>query len=76
MTVEEMRAYLDVDSLAFQSIEGLVEATGLPRESFCLACFNNDYPTPTPKDFDSGKVHRRLVDTSTETYDLSGFPST
>ena len=73
-SVEEMRDFLDVDSLAFQSIEGLVEATGLPKEQFCLACFNNDYPTPTPKDFDSGKVHRHVVDTSTQSYEAVAFP--
>ncbi len=74
-SIEEIREYLNVDSLAFQSIEGLVDATGISHDRFCLACFNDDYPTPIPKDFDSGKVHRRLVDTSTEAYDLSGFPS-
>ncbi|MCH7910741.1 MAG: amidophosphoribosyltransferase, partial [Candidatus Hydrogenedentes bacterium] len=73
-SVEEMREFLDVDSLAFQSIEGLVDATGLSKEQFCLACFNNDYPTPTPDDFDSGIVRRRLIDTSTESYDLPVFP--
>jgi len=74
MTVEQMREELDVDSLAFQTLEGLVEATGLPKEQFCLACFNEDYPTPRPKDFDSGKTHRRLVDTSTDPYDVAGYP--
>ena len=72
--VEEMREFLDVDTLAFQTIEGLVDATGLAKEQFCLACFNNDYPTPTPGDFDSGIVRRRLIDTSTESYDLPVFP--
>ncbi len=76
MTIEEMCEYLGVDSLGFQTIENLVAATGLPSEQFCLACFNNDYPTPVPKDFDSGKVHRRLVDMSTQAYDVAGFPMT
>ncbi len=73
-TVEEMRDFLDVDTLAFQTLEGLVDATGLSKEQFCLACFNNDYPTPTPDGFDSGIVRRRLIDTSTESYDLPVFP--
>jgi len=46
----------------------------LAKEQFCLACFNNDYPTSTPGDFDSGIVRRRLIDTSTESYDLPVFP--
>lgn len=68
MNVEEMREFLGVDSLAFQTIDGLVDATGIGKEQFCLGCFNNDYPTLTPKEFDSGKVRSRMVDTSMETY--------
>jgi len=74
MGIEEMTEYLGVDSLAFQTLDGLVAATGLQKEQFCLACFNSDYPTATPKDFDSGKVRRRVVDTSTEPYPAAGFP--
>lgn len=74
MTVEEMREYLNVDSLAFQTLDGLIDATGLAKEQFCLACFNNDYPTPTPDDFDSGIVRRRIIDMSTESYELPAYP--
>ena len=74
-TVEEIRKYLDVDSLAFQSIDGLLEATGSARDHFCLACFTTNYPTPTPRDYDPGVVRQRLVDTSTYTYEMSGFPT-
>ncbi|MFP6582907.1 MAG: amidophosphoribosyltransferase [Candidatus Hydrogenedentota bacterium] len=73
MEVEEMREHLGVESLAFQSIEGLVDATGVSKEQFCLGCFNNDYPTLTPKEFDSGLIRRRMVDTSTEAYDTEAF---
>jgi hypothetical protein len=44
----------------------MVEATGLPTESFCLACFNNDYPTPTPADFESRRNAPRHVDRSAD----------
>jgi amidophosphoribosyltransferase len=74
MTIEQMREFLDVDTLAFQTIDGLVEATGLEANQFCLACFTSHYPTPTPREFDSGVVRRRLVDTSTYTYEMSAFP--
>ena len=66
MSVEAIREYLDVDSLVYQSIEGLVDATGCNPEEFCLACFNNKYPTQIPADFGSGKVWLRHIDTSTE----------
>lgn len=73
MTTEEMRVELGVDSLAFQTIDGLVDATTMDKSQFCLGCFNNEYPTPIPKDYDSGEVRKRMVDTSTEAYDNTAF---
>lgn len=43
-SVEEIRKFVGLDSLGYLSIEGLVEATGLPQSNFCLACFNGQYP--------------------------------
>jgi len=73
MSDEEMRQELGVDSLAFQTIDGLVEATTMDKSQFCLGCFNNEYPTSIPKDYDSGKVRKRMKDTSTEAYDNTAF---
>lgn len=50
-TVDEIRKSLDLDSLQYLSIEGMVKATGMPKEAFCLACFNNDYPVPPDQNF-------------------------
>ncbi|MDA8417662.1 MAG: amidophosphoribosyltransferase [Desulfobacteraceae bacterium] len=50
-SVEEIRQSLNLDSLQYLSIEGLVEATGMPKGHFCLACFNNDYPVPPDQNF-------------------------
>lgn len=38
--VEEIRKDLGLDSLRFSSIDDLVEAIGLPRESVCTHCFD------------------------------------
>ncbi|HVR36133.1 MAG TPA: amidophosphoribosyltransferase [Methylomirabilota bacterium] len=43
-SVDEIRKYLNADSLGYLSQKGMVEATGLPGESFCMACYNGDYP--------------------------------
>ncbi|MHA6723733.1 amidophosphoribosyltransferase [Sphingomonas sp. RS2018] len=48
--MEEMRTYIQADSLAFISIDGLYKALGQdnrPRvkPGFCDACFTGDYPT-------------------------------
>lgn len=43
-SVEEIRKEIGADSLAYLSLEGLVEAIGLPADRLCLACLNGDYP--------------------------------
>jgi AAA15 family ATPase/GTPase len=43
-TVEEIRKYLGATSLYFLSLEGLISSTTLPKENFCLSCFNGEYP--------------------------------
>jgi amidophosphoribosyltransferase len=43
-TVEEIGKKLGAESLVYTSIEGLIEAIGLPKEKLCLACLNGDYP--------------------------------
>jgi len=50
-TVEEIQRYIGADSLCYLSMEGMLEATGLPAESFCLACFNGRYPLEPEEDF-------------------------
>ena len=49
MNVEEMRHYIDADSLAFISIDGLYRALGERRDHAnpqrCDACFTGAYPT-------------------------------
>ena len=49
MSVEQMRDYINADSLAFISIEGLYRALGQTRDAAepqrCDACFTGEYPT-------------------------------
>jgi len=51
-TVPEIREFIGADSLGYLSIEGLLQAVGLPRENFCLACFTGDYPIPVQLEMD------------------------
>lgn len=44
-SVEETRQLLDVDSLHYLSIEGLLRSVAHSRQ-YCLACFDGDYPVP------------------------------
>jgi amidophosphoribosyltransferase len=44
LTLEEITAHLGVDSLAYLSKEGMVEAAQAQSEHFCTACFDGAYP--------------------------------
>ncbi|HWB57855.1 MAG TPA: amidophosphoribosyltransferase, partial [Chthoniobacteraceae bacterium] len=45
-TLDEIRDYLGADSIGYLDVAGMVRATELPENSFCLACFTGDYPVP------------------------------
>lgn len=49
-SVEEIRQYIEADSLHFLSIEGLKESlTAVNPNNMCYACFNSDYPVEQGK---------------------------
>jgi amidophosphoribosyltransferase len=45
-TLDEIAKYLDADSLAYLSQDGMISATGLDKNSFCTACYDGVYPVP------------------------------
>ena len=49
-TVEEIRDFLEIDSLGYLSEEGMIGAVK-DGANFCTACFTGNYRTPTPKGF-------------------------
>ncbi len=49
-TVDEIARHLGVDSLAYLSLDGMLEAVPGGPGGFCHACFSGDYPTPPPTD--------------------------
>jgi amidophosphoribosyltransferase len=46
LSVEAIRDYLEADSLAYLSLDSLVEATRRPKSTLCRACFDGEYPIP------------------------------
>jgi len=50
-TVEEIRNYIGADSISYRSMEGMVEATGIPADEFCMACFDGSYPILPEEEF-------------------------
>jgi amidophosphoribosyltransferase len=49
-SVEDIAAYLGVDSLGYLSLDGMVKSSAGDPDRFCHACFSNHYPTPIPSD--------------------------
>ena len=43
-TVEEIREYLEVDSLGYLSLEGLLGSVPQDGLGYCSACYSGDYP--------------------------------
>ena len=58
-SIEEIRKYLDADSLHYLSQEGMVAATGLPKNGFCMACYDGDYPVAYDPAVDKHIIERR-----------------
>ena len=54
-TLEDIRKSLNVDSLKYLTIEGLIKAVGESKEKFCFACFNGEYPVHIPENIESDK---------------------
>jgi len=58
-STEQIREYLGADSIGYLDLEGMIRATGLRANSFCLACFNGDYPVPFDPRFHKFIMERR-----------------
>lgn len=46
MTIKEITEYIDADSLAYLSVDGLLRAVRAPKNSYCTGCFTGNYPIP------------------------------
>lgn len=52
---DNIKALFKCSSLAYLSIEGLLDAIDLPSYKLCTACFSGDYPISIPQQLDLGK---------------------
>src|SRR5437764_14538959 len=60
---DDIRKYLNADSLHYLSKEGMVKATKLPANSFCMACYDGNYPVPYDPTVDKLIMERRRTHT-------------
>jgi amidophosphoribosyltransferase len=49
-TIDEIRQYLDADSVAYLSHDGLMRAVGERRSQYCSSCYTGVYPVEFPRD--------------------------
>ena len=49
-TLEEIRKYLDADSVGYLSLEGLSSVVSGGRSKYCTSCYTGEYPVAFPRD--------------------------
>src|SRR6185437_5630801 len=49
-TLEEIRQFVEADTLSYLSLEGLMQAVGSDRGSYCSSCYTGVYPIAFPRD--------------------------
>lgn len=58
-SMDEIKSYLDVDSLGYLSLDGMLSATSVPAGNFCSACFSGEYPTELFNEFEKNSLERK-----------------
>jgi len=61
-SIDEIRKYLEVDSIGYLSEKGLLEAVSLPKDQYCTACFTGRYPTKVFDELDKFKLERKWAE--------------
>jgi amidophosphoribosyltransferase len=49
-TLEEIRKYLNADSVAYLSLDGLTDAVRGGKQHYCTSCYTGVYPVAFPRD--------------------------
>ena len=58
-TLEEIRKFLNVESLSYLSVEGMMSCASQSSQNFCNACFTSNYPTTIEED--TKKLTERVI---------------
>ena len=53
-TPDQLKKYLECDSIGYLSLEGMLNCMTYPKESYCTACWSGNYPVEFEK---VGKYH-------------------
>jgi amidophosphoribosyltransferase len=44
--MRQIKEFLEVDSIGYISLEGMLSCASLPKEHYCTACWTGNYPIP------------------------------
>ncbi|MHC5060210.1 MAG: amidophosphoribosyltransferase [Planctomycetota bacterium] len=71
-TMEEIRDFLDVDSIGYISLEGLLSCMKLPADHYCTACWSGKYriPVTTVVNKFSMECHQMQLFDNMDSYDV------
>ena len=59
-TLDEIRKYLEADTLKYLSLEGMLNAVNSHRAHYCTSCYTGHYPVPFPAD-QASQVQLKLI---------------
>ena len=49
-SLDEIRDFIEADSVQYLSLDGLLSTVGSARGSYCTSCYTGVYPVPFPRD--------------------------
>lgn len=59
-SLEEIRKFLEVDTIGFLSLDGLLSAVSGPKTNYCTACYSGKYPLPFGAEADKYILERKF----------------
>lgn len=70
--LEQIKEFLEVDSVGYASLKGILSCAALPEDHYCTACWSGKYPIPvdiTLNKFAMEHYQLNMFDDLTETYE-------
>ena len=61
MTLEELRVFLDADSIGYISLDGLCKCVSKPADHYCTACWSGEYKVPTHQEMGKFSMERNQM---------------
>ncbi|HTL47219.1 MAG TPA: amidophosphoribosyltransferase [Verrucomicrobiae bacterium] len=58
-SMEEIKKFLDVESIGYLSLDGMLSAASHEKSLYCAACFTGHYPTPVSDEIDKLKLEKK-----------------